>query len=80
MNTNYTGGYRFVEGLPNLGNTCYINSIIQFLYASEEFRDRIEQSPRNLDESTLTSHIQNIFASIKGDDIMNKHLLLRKLI
>lgn len=28
-----------LPGLPNLGNTCYVNSVIQVLYALQEFSD-----------------------------------------
>ena len=30
-----------IRGLPNIGNTCFLNSILQQLFALETFRDAI---------------------------------------
>ncbi|KAL5594485.1 uncharacterized protein BROUX77_007832 [Berkeleyomyces rouxiae] len=39
-------------GLENFGNTCYCNSIVQSLFYSEAFRDRVVNYPGPLSEST----------------------------
>uniref|UniRef100_T1IWW7 Ubiquitin carboxyl-terminal hydrolase n=1 Tax=Strigamia maritima TaxID=126957 RepID=T1IWW7_STRMM len=48
-------------GLINMGNTCYMNSIIQTLYMTDEFRDAVILQTPSKYEIVLT-HLQWLFA------------------
>ncbi|GJQ77779.1 hypothetical protein Trydic_g16042 [Trypoxylus dichotomus] len=64
-------------GLNNLGNTCYMNSVLQALYMTKLFRNSVLQSPR--DTMPLFSKLQALFAllqfsqrcSLSPNDILN---------
>lgn len=64
-------------GLNNLGNTCYMNSVLQALHMTKLFRNSVLQSPR--DTMPLFSKLQALFAllqfsqrcSLSPNDILN---------
>ncbi|XP_053485173.1 uncharacterized protein si:ch211-212k18.13 isoform X1 [Ictalurus furcatus] len=61
------------NGLKNQGATCYLNSVLQCLYMTEDFRKEVENFrayPPNYDESStdLMLELQKLFAKIKDDD------------
>lgn len=49
-------------GLVNLGNTCYMNSVLQALYSISPFRQLIEQSYTS---KPLSSNLRDLFKSMK---------------
>lgn len=51
------------KGLRNLGNTCYMNSVLQSLYAVESFRKFILQAPH---DKLLTTDLSDLFKSMKN--------------
>ncbi|KAF4089218.1 hypothetical protein AMELA_G00063520 [Ameiurus melas] len=67
----YTG--KRYNGLKNQGATCYLNSVLQCLYMTEDFRKEVESfradSPDSDKSSTdLRLELQKLFAKIKDDD------------
>ncbi|KAF5905426.1 plectin-like isoform X16, partial [Clarias magur] len=58
------------NGLRNQGATCYLNSVLQCLYMTEEFREELEKirsDPQNFDErsTSLTLELQKLFEKMK---------------
>ena len=58
-------------GLPNIGNTCFLNSIIQFLFAAEKFREDLIAKYGGFKEASngkFGKLLGMIFKSIKEND------------
>ncbi|KAM9500260.1 uncharacterized protein Hap1MRO34_017405 isoform 3-T3 [Clarias gariepinus] len=58
------------NGLTNQGATCYLNSALQCLYMTEEFREEVEKfspDPQNSDErsTSLMLELQKLFKKMK---------------
>lgn len=51
------------RGLLNLGNTCYMNSVIQSLYSIDSFRNLILRASH---EKLLTAELSDLFKSMKN--------------
>jgi hypothetical protein len=71
-----------VQGLPNLGATCYLNSALQLLFHSPLFRGFIMEAPRafpDLSKDSITSQLASLFGEMEkkdvtriGSDVMRK--------
>ncbi|XP_060769442.1 uncharacterized protein LOC132873589 isoform X6 [Neoarius graeffei] len=64
-----SAGLRY-NGLKNQGATCYLNSVLQCLYMTEDFRREVEnfrRDPLNPDEESadLMQELQKLFKSLK---------------
>jgi ubiquitin carboxyl-terminal hydrolase 47 len=63
----WEGNYK---GLPNMGATCYINSLLQTLFMTPEFRDGIYQWTYNEKihpkrEDSILFQLQKLFAKLE---------------
>jgi ubiquitin C-terminal hydrolase len=70
--TNYNS-----EGLPNIGNTCYLNSAIQTLNSIDELPQFLNNSKDKASYSWIISHIFAQMALSSED--YNKNSLLQAL-
>ena len=82
-NSNKTSHERpGVRGIPNLGNTCYINALTQFLYSIFMFKEslRNESISDDDDNSRACDFFKEMFHlidgpnCIKSDDVRQLHL------
>ncbi|XP_058251928.1 plectin-like isoform X2 [Hemibagrus wyckioides] len=56
------------NGLRNQGATCYLNSVLQCLYMTEDFRKEVENfgpDQRNSEEEILVKELQKLFKEMK---------------
>ncbi|KAK3545716.1 hypothetical protein QTP70_011358 [Hemibagrus guttatus] len=62
-----SAGQRY-NGLRNQGATCYLNSVLQCLYMTEDFRKEVENFVPiqiNSDEERLVQELQKLFVNMK---------------
>ena len=64
-------------GIQNLGNTCYLNSVIQNLYHAEDFRNQIIFNDSNDDSSSICA-LKNIFNHLNQMITANPIKLIEK--
>lgn len=60
------------NGLPNIGNTCYLNSIIQLLYSAETFRNEVVAVAKANSRLIFHVYLSNIFQDITHSASMTK--------
>ena len=76
--TNYMGRAEFLRpengflGLENLGQTCYLNSLLQQLFMNISFRRFILETPvRNKTQQHVLFNLQNVFANLQASQLMS---------
>ena len=67
------------QGLPNIGNSCYLNAFLQMLYDIEDFRNFIySDTPPNL--STEQKGLKKYIRAPTSSLLMITPIIQRKLI
>lgn len=53
-------------GLMNQGATCYLNSVLQVLFMTKEFKEAVERhTSENPDTECFELHLKNLFEDLK---------------
>ncbi|KTF86847.1 hypothetical protein cypCar_00035081 [Cyprinus carpio] len=55
-------------GLENQGATCYLNTVLQILFRTEEFREAVERNVMNKSSSTINNRIAQLFEHLKSGE------------
>ncbi|KAF7230220.1 ubiquitin carboxyl-terminal hydrolase 21-like [Nothobranchius furzeri] len=60
------------KGLMEQGSTCHLNSVLQVLFMTKEFREAVERN--NSDDESLDFHLKNLFTDLKQQTGDTKHI------
>ena len=61
-------------GFPNLGNTCYINSVLQCFYHCEPFRHDLEQQSEGV--SFMGDHLRSLWSTYQSPSTSEPELIV----
>ncbi|XP_071189687.1 ubiquitin carboxyl-terminal hydrolase 12-like isoform X1 [Salvelinus alpinus] len=64
----------YYNGLINQGATCYLNSVLQVLFMTKDFREAVE-SHCGQDQKTADFHLKNLFKTLKTSETHTKDIL-----
>ncbi|XP_021433575.2 ubiquitin carboxyl-terminal hydrolase 47 isoform X2 [Oncorhynchus mykiss] len=62
------------NGLVNQGATCYLNSVLQVLFMTKDFREAVE-SHCGQDQKTADFHLKSLFKALKTSETHTKDIL-----
>ncbi|KAL4623596.1 ubiquitin carboxyl-terminal hydrolase 27-like isoform X1 [Arapaima gigas] len=68
-------GYKDYYGLHNLGATCYLNVVLQTLFMTEEFRNKVE----SLEATGILKELKVLFGKLKKGNTGVEEELLKQL-
>ncbi|XP_054916351.1 ubiquitin carboxyl-terminal hydrolase 47-like [Poeciliopsis prolifica] len=66
------------QGLSSPGLTCYLNSILQVLFMTEEFREAVKRDWSKSSTATIDFYLGELFHTLEGD-MAKTHNITKKL-
>ncbi|XP_029616150.1 ubiquitin carboxyl-terminal hydrolase 47-like isoform X1 [Salmo trutta] len=64
------------NGLVNQGATCYLNSVLQVLFMTKDFREAVERFGHcGQDQKTADFHLKSLFKTLKTSETHTKDIL-----
>lgn len=64
------------NGLPNFGNTCFINSALQLLYSISEVKDFIINFNENNKSSSIINSLKKIFLLLSKNSVISNYYII----
>ncbi|XP_014883470.1 ubiquitin carboxyl-terminal hydrolase 47-like [Poecilia latipinna] len=66
------------QGLSSPGLTCYLNSVLQVLFMTEEFREAVKRDWSKSPTATIDFHLGELFHALEGD-VAKTHNIIKAL-
>ncbi|XP_017163955.1 uncharacterized protein LOC103476168 isoform X2 [Poecilia reticulata] len=66
------------QGLSSPGLTCYLNSVLQVLFMTEEFREAVKRDWSKSPAETIDFHLGELFHALEGD-VAKTHNIIKTL-
>ena len=69
------------HGLPNIGNTCYLNSVLQLIYSATKIRESLIETSKSNPMLKFHKMLANVLKDLKQKEItINKQSHLRDIV